>query len=89
MKSSDIELSSISKNFEFEKLSRDVDEISDVKYLREMLKCYLKLYFKQQETIQSIGLMEFGFPRKEGEIRVGDEVTFIGGNKGTKKLGRL
>ncbi len=87
MKSSDIELSSISKNFEFEKLSRDVDEISDVKYLREMLKCYLKLYFKQQETIQSIGLMEFDFPRKEGEIRVGDEVTFIGGTKEQRNWG--
>lgn len=87
MKSSDIELSSTSKNFEFEKLSRDVDEISDVKYLREMLKCYLKLYFKQQETIQSIGLMEFGFPRKDGEIRVGDEVTFVGGTKEQRNWG--
>lgn len=87
MKSSDIELSSVSKNFEFEKLSRDVDEISDVKYLREMLKCYLKLYFKQQETIQSIGLMDFGFPRKEGEIRVGDEVTFVGGTKEQRNWG--
>ena len=87
MKSSDIELSSVSKNFEFEKLSRDVDEISDVKYLREILKCYLKLYFKQQETIQSIGLMDFGFPRKEGEIRVGDEVTFVGGTKEQRNWG--
>ena len=89
MKSSDIELSSVSKNFEFEKLSRDVDEISDVKYLREMLKCYLKLYFKQQETIQSIGLMEFGFPRKDGEIRVGDEVTFVGGTKEQRNKEKL
>ena len=87
MKSSDIELSSISKNFEFEKLSRDIDDISDVKYLREMLKCYLKLYFKQQETINSIGLMPTEFSRKKGRIYVGDVVTFVGGSKEQRNWG--
>ncbi len=87
MKSSDTELSSVSKNFEFEKLSRDIDDISDVKYLREMLKCYLKLYFKQQETISSIGSMPTDLPRKKGRICVGDEVTFIGGSKEQRKWG--
>ena len=87
MKSSDIELSSISKNFEFEKLSRDIDDISDVKYLREMLKCYLKLYFKQQETINSIGLMPTEFSRKKGGIYVGDVVTFVGGTKEQRNWG--
>ncbi len=87
MKSSDIELSSVSKNFEFEKLSRDIDDISDVKYLREMLKCYLKLYFKQQETISSIGIMPTEFSRKKGGIYVGDEVTFIGGTKEQRNWG--
>ncbi len=87
MKSSDIELSSVSKNFEFEKLSRDIDDISDVKYLREMLKCYLKLYFKQQETISSIGIMPTEFSRKKGGIYVGDEVTFIGGSKEQRNWG--
>jgi hypothetical protein len=87
MKSSDIQLTKVSKNFEFEKLSREIDTISDINTLKEMLKCYLKLYFKQQETIQSIGLMDFGFPRKEGEIRVGDEVIFVGGTKEQRNWG--
>jgi hypothetical protein len=87
MKPSDIELSSISKNFEFEKLSRDIDEVSDVKILREMLKCYLKLYFKQQETVLAISSMEFDSPRNKGEIRIGDQVTFIGGSKEQRQWG--
>ena len=87
MKSSDIELSTVTKNFEFEKLSREIDDISDVKYLREMLKCYLKLYFKQQETISSIGLMPTDLPRKKGKIRIGDKVTFVGGSKEQRNWG--
>jgi len=87
MKSSDIELSTVSKNFEFEKLSREIDDISDVKVLREMLKCYLKLYFKQQETISSIGTMPTEFSRKKGRIYVGDVVTFIGGTKEQRNWG--
>ena len=57
MKPSDIELTSVSKNFEFEKLSRDIEDIEDVESLRNMLKCYVKLYFKQQETIASFAQM--------------------------------
>tara|TARA_B100000073_G_scaffold167491_1_gene138592 strand:- start:2241 stop:2414 length:174 start_codon:yes stop_codon:yes gene_type:complete len=57
MKPSDIELTSVSKNFEFEKLSRDIEDIEDVEALRNMLKCYVKLYFKQQETIASFAQM--------------------------------
>ena len=87
MKPSDIELTSVVKNFEFEKLSRDIDNVSDVEVLREMLKCYLKLYFKQQETVQSIGLMEIELPRKKGEIRIGDEVIFRGGTKEQRNWG--
>ncbi len=87
MKSSDIQLTKVSKNFEFEKLSREIDTISDVNTLKEMLKCYLKLYLKQQETVQAIGLMEIGPPRREDEIRVEDEVIFIGGTKEQRNWG--
>jgi hypothetical protein len=87
MKSSDIQLTKVSKNFEFEKLSREIDTISDINTLKEMLKCYVKLYLKQQETVQAIGLMEIESPRKEGEIRVGDEVTFVGGTKEQRNWG--
>ena len=87
MKSSDIQLTKVSKNFEFEKLSREIDTISDVNTLKEMLKCYVKLYLKQQETVQAIGLMEIEPSRKKGKIYVQDEVTFVGGTKEQRNWG--
>lgn len=86
MKPSDIKLDKVSKNFEYEKLSRDIDTINDINTLKELLKCYVKLYFKQQETVTSLGLVNI-IPRKEGEIRVGDTVRFIGGTKEQRKWG--
>lgn len=49
-----ITLENISKMFEYEKLSRDLDSIGDVKILRDYAKCYIKLYLKQQEVISKI-----------------------------------
>ena len=86
MKPSDIELSKVSKNFEYEKISREIDTVEDVKTLRDMVKCYLKLYLKQQETISAIGLMDTE-PRKPNEIRVDDTVKFIGGTKEQRNWG--
>jgi len=86
MKPSDIELSKVSKNFEYEKISREIDTVEDVKLLRDMVKCYLKLYLKQQETISAIGLMDLE-PRKPNEIRVNDTVKFIGGTKEQRNWG--
>jgi hypothetical protein len=87
MKSSDIQLTKVSKNFEFEKLSREIDTVNDINTLKEMLKCYVKLYLKQQETVQAIGLIEIEPPRKEGEIRTGDKVIFVGGTKEQRNWG--
>jgi len=47
----EIELESIGKLFEFERLSRDIDSIDDIKVLRNLAKSCLKLYYKQQEVI--------------------------------------
>jgi hypothetical protein len=49
-----ISLGSIDKMFEYEKLSRDIDSIDDVKTLRNLAKSYIKLYFSQQEVIASL-----------------------------------
>jgi hypothetical protein len=46
-----INLDSINKLFEYEKLSRDIDSIDDVEILRNYAKSYIKLYLKQQEVI--------------------------------------
>ena len=46
-----IELDSISKLFEYEKISRDIDSIDDIDELKKFTKAYVKLYMKQQEVI--------------------------------------
>ena len=51
-----IELSKPSKAFEYEKHSRAIDDMDDIKMLKDLLKCYIKLYLKQQETISLIGI---------------------------------
>ncbi len=56
MNPSDIELESTAKMFEYEKLSREIEDCNDVETLKNMLRCYIKLYFKQQETIAVIGI---------------------------------
>lgn len=51
-----ISLSTPSKAFAYEKISREIDNCSDIVTIKEMLRCYVKLYLKQQETISTIGL---------------------------------
>jgi len=51
-----ITLNTPSKSFAYEKMSRDIEECRDVKILQNALRCYVKLYFKQQETMSIIGL---------------------------------
>ena len=51
-----IDLESISKLFEYEKYSRQIDEINDLEQLRDFAKCYIKLYLKQQEVVLKLGI---------------------------------
>ena len=57
MNPDDIQLTSIAKSFEYEKLAREVDTIEDIKLVKDMLKSYIKLYLKQKETFTSIAMM--------------------------------
>ena len=50
-----ISLSSTSRLFEYEKLSREIEKAGDMEQLKTMLRCYVKLYLKQQETLSIIG----------------------------------
>lgn len=50
-----VSLDNISKLFEYEKISRDIDSIGDIDQLRKFCKCYVKLYFKQQEVVSNLG----------------------------------
>lgn len=59
MEPDQIQLSSVGKQFEYEKLSRQIDEIQDIETLRNAFKSYLKLYLKHKETVESIGMMNY------------------------------
>jgi len=54
MNPQDIELENINKLFEYEKISRDIDSIDDIESLKNLVKSYVKLYFKQQEVISRL-----------------------------------
>ena len=54
MKPENITLETPSKAFEFEKASRQIDEIDSISTLRDLAKSYVKLYMKQQEVIGKI-----------------------------------
>jgi len=52
---SDIKLDNLEKTFEFEKICRTIDELSEYD-AKMMAKCYCKLYYKQQEMVASFGM---------------------------------
>jgi len=54
MKPEDIELRSTSQQFEYEKMSRDIDKCDDVEVLKEMCKFLVKLEMKTRENYSII-----------------------------------
>tara|TARA_R100001224_G_scaffold17011_1_gene8428 strand:- start:432 stop:614 length:183 start_codon:yes stop_codon:yes gene_type:complete len=56
MDPNDIELSNLSKSFAYQKLATQIDECNDRDELRNIAKSFIKLYYKQQETIAVIGI---------------------------------
>lgn len=50
----DMKLETVSKMFEFEKISRELDSCTNIDLLRNLCKCYVKLYMRQQETLISM-----------------------------------
>lgn len=53
-----IDLENLSKSFEFYKFCSEIDDIEDVNQLREIAKCYFKLYLKQQEVVSNLGSLD-------------------------------
>lgn len=51
MNPNNIELSNLSKNFEYVKFSNQIDNINNIDDIRTLAKCYFKLYLKQQEIV--------------------------------------
>lgn len=51
MDPNNIELSNLTKSFEYVKFSNQIDNIEDIDDIRTLAKCYFKLYLKQQEVV--------------------------------------
>ena len=51
-----IELKNLSKSFAYMQLATEIYSCNDRETLRNIAKSFCKLYYKQQETMQIIGL---------------------------------
>ena len=51
-----IELTNLSKSFAYQKLASEIENCDDREELRNDAKSFIKLYYKQQETMQVIGI---------------------------------
>jgi hypothetical protein len=49
-----IQLENLSKNFEYAKVSIEIDSVDDLEDLRNIAKSYMKLYMKQQEVLSEL-----------------------------------
>ena len=56
MDPNDIELNNLSKSFAYQKLATEIDSCDDRDQLRNIAKSFIKLYYKQQETMSVIGI---------------------------------
>ncbi len=56
MDPSQIEIKSLSKSFAYTQLAAEIDNCDDRETLRNIAKSFCKLYYKQQETMQLIGI---------------------------------
>ena len=58
MDPSDIQLESTAKLFEYEKLSREIENCDDVEQLKQMARSFIKLYLKHQEVAAQVMRMK-------------------------------
>jgi hypothetical protein len=52
----ELKLETLNKLFEYEKISRELDSCTNIDLLRNICKCYVKLYMKQEEVISSLNV---------------------------------
>jgi hypothetical protein len=50
-----IKLDSMNLNFEYERISRNIDSLNNIDEVKNISKYFMKMYFLQQETISKIG----------------------------------
>ena len=51
-----IQLEQPAKAFAYEQISREIENCDDCQTLKTALRCYIKLNFKQQETISAMSM---------------------------------
>jgi len=56
MNPDELTLENLNKNFEYTLISREIDVCDDLEKLRDIAKCYVKLFLKMQENIISLDL---------------------------------
>ncbi len=56
MDPNEIELTNLTKSFEYTKIASEIDGCDDRETLKNIAKSFCKLYYKQQETMSLIGL---------------------------------
>jgi hypothetical protein len=56
MDPNNITLNNLTKSFEYTKLAGEIDSCEDVERIKNIAKCFCKLYYKQQETMSAIGI---------------------------------
>jgi len=56
MDPNEIQLNNLSKSFAYQKIATEIDSCDDRDMLKNIAKSFCKLYYKQQETMQTIGL---------------------------------
>lgn len=61
MNPDDITLEATSKLFLYEKHSRDIESITNLDTLKQVARCFLKLYLKQQETLECLKMPNVDF----------------------------
>lgn len=49
-----IELENLSKSFEYFKIASEIDTATNLDDIKNIAKCYCKLYFKQQEVVAQL-----------------------------------
>ena len=58
MNPDEVTLENLNKNFEYVKFSNQIDTIDDIEDLKNLAKCYFKLYLKQQEVLCQFPMLE-------------------------------
>ncbi len=54
MDPNNITLENLTKNFEYERIAREIDSCENIEQIKNIAKSYVKLHLKYQETLASL-----------------------------------